>query len=245
MSRYLHWTCLHLQRCTFDEIRFPIYALHSNACAKLRSEVLLLPSFTTKTSADRCDPVVPDFFPVDTNMPNENIAVQHHQYVGGTVHQNDTSLPNVASMPQGEGEPLSDHSHGHVRQVAIVPATMADDQHREPAAIVHATMTDEQHMIPEGFHAPPPKQPTTSTEVPPPDLTIQEASEEAIVEPVHVAALHPHTRLRSGIRKEKVYTGGTIRYSCFTSSGEPSVLRKRLVIPTRKCYGSGIHDSLE
>jgi hypothetical protein len=53
---------------TFDETVFPIYALHSNAGARLRSEVLLLPSFTTKMDADRCDPVVPDFFPVDTNM---------------------------------------------------------------------------------------------------------------------------------------------------------------------------------
>lgn len=34
--------------------------------------------------------------------------------------------------------------------------------------------------------------------------------------------VRPRTRLQSGIRKEKVYTDGTVRYGCFTSSGEPS-----------------------
>jgi hypothetical protein len=91
--------------------------------------------------ADRCDPDVPDFLRVDTNMPNENIGVQHHQYAGGTIHQNDNSLPIVASLPPGEGESHYD-SHGHVRQVATVPATVAD-QHKEPVTTVHTTKTDE------------------------------------------------------------------------------------------------------
>ncbi|WVZ96725.1 hypothetical protein U9M48_042326 [Paspalum notatum var. saurae] len=46
--------------------------------------------------------------------------------------------------------------------------------------------------------------------------------------PVQVAApvsdpepARPHTRLQSGIRKPKVYSDGTIKYGCFTSSGEP------------------------
>jgi hypothetical protein len=34
--------------------------------------------------------------------------------------------------------------------------------------------------------------------------------------------VRPRTRLQSGIRKEKVYTDGTIKYSYFISSGEPS-----------------------
>jgi hypothetical protein len=107
------------------------------------------------------------------------------------------------------------HSHGHVRQVATVPATIAD-QHRAPATTIHAIMTDEQ--VPDGFHAPSPEQPITYTEARAPDLIIQEVSGEAAAEPVQVAAPRPHTRLRSGIRKEKVYTDGTIRYGCFTCS---------------------------
>jgi hypothetical protein len=35
---------------------------------------------------------------------------------------------------------------------------------------------------------------------------------------------HPTTRLLSGIRKPKVYTNDTIRYGCFTSTGEPQNL---------------------
>jgi histone deacetylase 1/2 len=38
----------------------------------------------------------------------------------------------------------------------------------------------------------------------------------------------PRTRLQSGIRKEKVYTDGTIKYSFFTSSDEPRNLEEAL-----------------
>jgi hypothetical protein len=31
----------------------------------------------------------------------------------------------------------------------------------------------------------------------------------------------PRTRLQSGIRKEKVYTDGTVKYSLLSSTGEP------------------------
>nr|AAK55460.1 putative gag-pol polyprotein [Oryza sativa Japonica Group]AAP54977.1 retrotransposon protein, putative, Ty1-copia subclass [Oryza sativa Japonica Group] len=40
--------------------------------------------------------------------------------------------------------------------------------------------------------------------------------------------MRPKTRLQSGIRKEKIYTDGTVRYSCFTSSGEPQTLHEAL-----------------
>ena len=38
----------------------------------------------------------------------------------------------------------------------------------------------------------------------------------------------PRTRLQSGIRKEKVYIDGTVKYGCFTSSGEPSTVEEAL-----------------
>ena len=38
----------------------------------------------------------------------------------------------------------------------------------------------------------------------------------------------PRTRLQSGIRKAKTYTDCTIRYGCFTSSGEPQYLEEAL-----------------
>jgi hypothetical protein len=40
--------------------------------------------------------------------------------------------------------------------------------------------------------------------------------------------LWPRTRLQSGIRKEKVYTDGTIKYSFFASSDEPRNLEEAL-----------------
>lgn len=39
--------------------------------------------------------------------------------------------------------------------------------------------------------------------------------------PTSSALTRPHTQLSSGIRKEKVYTDGTIKYGCFTTTGEP------------------------
>jgi hypothetical protein len=38
----------------------------------------------------------------------------------------------------------------------------------------------------------------------------------------------PRTRLQSGIRKEKVYTDGTIKYDFFTSSDEPRNVEEAL-----------------
>lgn len=54
----------------------------------------------------------------------------------------------------------------------------------------------------------------------------------ASVSPEHVTL--PKTRLQSGIRKEKVYTDGTVRYGCFTSSGEPRNLEEALNSKTGK-----------
>jgi hypothetical protein len=38
----------------------------------------------------------------------------------------------------------------------------------------------------------------------------------------------PRTQLQAGIRKPKVYTDGTIRYGCYTSTSEPSNLDEAL-----------------
>jgi hypothetical protein len=40
--------------------------------------------------------------------------------------------------------------------------------------------------------------------------------------------LRPRTRLQSGIRKEKVYTDGTVKYGFFASSDEPRNLEEAL-----------------
>lgn len=47
---------------------------------------------------------------------------------------------------------------------------------------------------------------------------------EAAQQGVSTEVMRPKTRLQSGIRKDKIYTDGTVRYSCFTSSGEPQTL---------------------
>ncbi len=51
---------------------------------------------------------------------------------------------------------------------------------------------------------------------------------EAAQQGVSTEVMRPKTRLQSGIRKDKIYTDGTVRYSCFTSSGEPQTLDEAL-----------------
>lgn len=47
-------------------------------------------------------------------------------------------------------------------------------------------------------------------------------------EPSAPSSSQARTRLQSGIRKPKVYTDGTVRYGCFTSSGEPHHIEEAL-----------------
>jgi histone deacetylase 1/2 len=44
----------------------------------------------------------------------------------------------------------------------------------------------------------------------------------------HEAPSHPRTRLQSGIRKEKQFTDGTIRYGLLAANGEPNNLEEAL-----------------
>ncbi len=38
------------------------------------------------------------------------------------------------------------------------------------------------------------------------------------------APVRPKTRLQSGIRKEKIYTDGTVKWGCFSALGESQVV---------------------
>lgn len=55
--------------------------------------------------------------------------------------------------------------------------------------------------------------------------TVTEAVEAP---PSQQESTRPRTRLQSGIRKDKVYTDGTIRYSLFISNGEPHNVEEAL-----------------
>ena len=58
------------------------------------------------------------------------------------------------------------------------------------------------------------------------DSTASPAAPVATAEPP--PPQRPCTRLQSGIRQPKVYTDGTVRYSLFTSTGEPQALEEAL-----------------
>lgn len=80
----------------------------------------------------------------------------------------------------------------------------------------------------------PPPEHSESTTSPAPDVTqdlsmadhVVQDPEEPSVPATH--AYRPQTRLQGGIRKPKVLSDGTVRYGCFTSSGEPQTLHEAL-----------------
>jgi hypothetical protein len=79
----------------------------------------------------------------------------------------------------------------------------------------------------------------SSTAVFVPDLAGSTAASTSASEPGSSASMvptvpsvvAPRTRLQGGIQKPKVYTDGTVRYACLTSSGEPYSLQEAMSTP--------------
>jgi hypothetical protein len=67
----------------------------------------------------------------------------------------------------------------------------------------------------------------------PPSLVVAARGENAALAPTPKQVLapdqRPHTRLRDGIRRPKVYTNGMIHYSMLASTCEPTSLTKALI----------------
>jgi hypothetical protein len=59
----------------------------------------------------------------------------------------------------------------------------------------------------------------------------------SIVNISHHETLIPRKRLQDGIRKEKKYTDGMVRYGCLATSEEPSVVSAALKVTLESCNG--------
>ncbi|WVZ53456.1 hypothetical protein U9M48_004396 [Paspalum notatum var. saurae] len=130
--------------------------------------------------------------------------------------------PPPGSLPhRTAAAPASTLTIPDVSAAPTTTATSSSPRHPEPAASPGLVRggTDSIDGTPDSDSPPvseqaPESGPSAATSSPAPDTMAEEQ--------------RPRTRLQAGIRKPKVYSDGTIRYGCFTSSGEPHDLAEAL-----------------
>ena len=208
----------------FDEDVYPFAKLHPNAGARLRSEILLLPTSLRNPCSTFGDNNTVDTNGIDsmhTNMADENTgAAENQTQNGGNIIQNAPSVfPFLATTG---ADPGGDHP-AHAAEPA--GGSASDQQHAStlpPLSPGGALQMGEQGAVESaaelGATAGAPDQP----------LSPQEARSATPTD--HVGPTHQRvTRLQHGIRKPKVYTDGTIRYGQLAvSPEEPPTLKYAL-----------------
>jgi hypothetical protein len=208
----------------FDEEVFPFSELHSNAGARLRSEINLLhPTLINPGGVH----IVDQFANIPTN-PNGLIVEEN----SGTIDAGNTTNMQPCSDAGHEVDMLRSigtggYSHADQQEAPCIP-THADQQQlpcndsharvstpcgRSQGEETESTGGEQQPQLSPPPSTPPPVSPRLS-----PPVT-EVAAGTASQEPQMLA--RPRTRLQNGIRKEKVYTDGTVKYNFLTSTGEP------------------------
>jgi hypothetical protein len=227
----------------FDEGVFPFSTLHSNAGARLRAEIALLPPdlvpfITTEQSVDH---VFNSPNPTDDSTP---AACDHRFTQGGSrlpsakPEEDSASHPDAqASHPRNSAGTSSAAAPVEAARAGVLlsPARQSGDSTSPTAAgEIPAAMTV---PAPSSYPAAARGDTAADTEAAAPGDGSSEAapapetgSSAAAGSSVGVTETpsRPHTRLRDGIRKPKVYTDGTVRYGCFIASGEPQSLDEAL-----------------
>jgi hypothetical protein len=198
----------------FDEEVFPFSTLHSNVGARLRAEIALLPSgLVPFLEKEQLDAHVFDFTNQTTNgehaaCDNRGNSLSPSMEPEEDPTSSPTNTASASTIPAAVSEtPLVDAT-SHQPSGTMRPAVSVPMLH--PVAGTGGTEADtDSSAAADGTSAPAPGDGSSAaavTETPP----------------------GPRTRLRDGIRKPKVYTDGTVRYGCFTASGEPQSLDEAL-----------------
>jgi histone deacetylase 1/2 len=207
---------------TFDENTFPFSELHPNAGARLRSDILLLPDSLSPHVADSGDNNVDDHLtnesPVQSNVfgPGCDAGPNTTNIDTSVAAEHEADFP-AGSAAQGVGTVV--HGAGTTTPCAQTPGS-------EPRAATSPTARCLGDTPVTGAPAPDPPR-LTSEQLHQHPLERQQPS-EAPGSSAPDPPPRPKTRLQSGIRKPKVYTDGTIKYGCFTTSGEPQSLDEAL-----------------
>jgi hypothetical protein len=188
---------------TFDENIFPFAQLHPNAGARLRHEISLLP---------------PDLRP-PTSDQRGGLSNDH-------MFNSNDSCDEVCAENRGDATNFEEYDGAGADSVLgpiLLPSGSSGAGAGPLQPETSTTPTEEDEA---GDDSPAPTGTNPREDSPEPHSPIPGSSAPITAEPAGVApaeeiTTRPRTRLQSGIRKPKVYTDGTIRYNCFTSSGEP------------------------
>ncbi len=212
---------------TFDEQVFPFATLHPNAGARLRAEIALLPPGLT---------------------PSDQGGEEHHD------HMFNISIPSTTDIScAGPPEIAATDALGTLDGVPGAHEELSESTQDSAPAAVSGLPTDTPGSLSQGEQERSPARtavrsqpshqsggdtsagsgvlsPAHGDNIVTSDVTAPGSSTSAAPAQQQIPAevMRPKTRLQSGIRKEKVYTDGTVRYSCFTSSGEPQSLCEAL-----------------
>lgn len=251
----------------FDENVYPFANLHPNASARLRAEILLLPSTLLNPSSDDGDDNVLDpngNGSLRTNRVHEHAGSMENSvendlnpgsnthdfmrqgnflFLAGTGAEHGDDPP--ANAAESAGASSSDHAQASLGAPPAVSGRSAPTPSSPPGGSVRAPARSTRGQDAGASSSMPPRggsstpghadltQPTGSGAPP-----SEQAGSSPPSDPVATAAPaptpssshRPVTRLQQGIRKPKVYTDGTIRYSNLAATPEESpTLQQALV----------------
>nr|ABF99203.1 retrotransposon protein, putative, Ty1-copia subclass [Oryza sativa Japonica Group] len=221
---------------TFDEQEFPFSKLQPNAGARLRAEISLLPADLTSHASDQggvahSNDHMHNILPVVTDSSFENDAADD-------TDASDSNAEINAEQPDGIHPGASTGVHTAETEVAAESPSRTDQRRAVQAPEQPATVTEpaaatssavqssrassrsiaSHHQL-GGDTSPGPHHDAAGSSAAPEVIA---ATEQGDIN------ARPKTRLQSGIRKKKIYTDGTVKYGCFTSSGEPQNLAEAL-----------------
>ena len=162
------------------------------------------------------------------NFPNPNASDSSNEDVAGNntgagVHGDNLGVPHALESQPNQVQTNMDGTPGSSpARSAPASASVNNSECQLSAATSHVPMvvsdSSPAHVSAEGSSLN--LQPAAA-----PTMTVEEQAGSSVVGPEPV---RPKTRPQSGISKKKVYTDGTIRYGCFSSSGEPQSLEEAL-----------------
>jgi hypothetical protein len=234
----IHTSRVYISRdVIFDENIFPFTNLHSNAGARLRSEITLLPpALLNPNIPDQGGEIIDDHVANDTNPTTngsgsysvENHAGNNHEMprtevlepgsqteedvvvTSGAAAARESALGLVTTdTPRQDHLPHTNQPSSATWQISALGHDTRDSV--GPSELLHAeSLPSAAPRVKETEGAGP-------TESAPMIIIDQGRSSAATNDQI----TRPKTRLQSEIRKQKVYTDGTIKYGCFTSTGEP------------------------
>jgi histone deacetylase 1/2 len=236
----------------FDENIFPFAKLNPNAGARFRSELSLLPPELLNSSSSGGAQIhdhVSNIQPANATNPDSRFQeefapnLEAHTYAGGHFMQpqadtTGSALPSVqqpAAPAPGSGGSTSAPAATPGEAAPASPSTPRVP--RSPPAGTgtprdrggHGSSADESAttLAPHGVGGSAAPAPSTEADLPG-SSAVDDGALDLVPPAVPDAPLRPKTRSQSGIRKEKQFTDGTVRYGLFAANGEPNNLEEAL-----------------